>query len=179
MSLQANTQKPIDHLRKELSALQVGRASTALVEDIQVDSYGSHMALKTTANISCPDSKTIRIEPWDKSLVGVIEKALQESNIGINPQNMGDCILLPIPPMTEDRRKDLVKVVHEMGEHAKISIRSLRHDEMKQIKKLKDDKEISEDQAKDQEADAQEHIDAANKEIDDIVKAKEKDVMTV
>lgn len=97
--------KAIDHLKGELSSLQIGRASTTLVEDIQVESYGSMMGLKATANISCPDATTIRVEPWDKTLMPVIEKAITEARIGITPQNMGDSILLPIPPMTEDRRE--------------------------------------------------------------------------
>lgn len=178
-TLQAQITKIVDHLKHELTSLQIGRASTALVEDIQVESYGAQMPLKGVANISCPESTTIKIEPWDKSQVGVIEKAIQESNIGINPQNMGDSILLPIPPMTEERRKDLVKVVHEMAEGARIGVRNARQEAMKKVKNQKDNKEISEDQAKDLENDIQEEIDTWNKSIDEISKKKEEDVMTV
>lgn len=171
--------KSIDHLKQEFASLQVGRASTALVEDIEVESYGSMMGLKAVANISCPDPKTIKIEPWDKSLLADIEKAIQNSNIGINPQNMGEHIYLPIPPMTEERRKDLVKVVHEMAENAKISVRSARQDEMKKIKHQKDESEISEDQQKDLEREVQEQVDEANKEIESAGKKKEEDVMKI
>ena len=171
--------KAIDHLKGDLSSLQIGRASTQLVEDIQAESYGSQMALKAMANISCPDSTTIRIEPWDKTAVPAIEKAIMEANIGITPQNMGDAILLPIPPMTEERRKDVVKRVHEMAEQTHIVIRNLRHDAMKHVKHQKDEKEVSEDEAKRNEKTIQEAVDKANSEVTDTAKAKEVDVMKV
>ena len=177
--LKTDIAKAIDHLRSEYAKLQTGRANAALVEELEVESYGSMMALKATANITCPDAKTIRIEPWDKSLIGEIEKSIQSANIGLNPQNMGDSIILPIPPMTEERRKDIVKIVHKLGENAHISIRSARHEAMKTIKHQKDEKEISEDQQKDAESDVQEAIDKANKEVDELMKVKETDVMSV
>lgn len=177
--LKQDLKKAIDHLKSQYSSLQAGTANTALVDGIQVESYGSMMSLKSTANVSCPDSKTIRIEPWDKSLVGEIERAIQSSNIGINPQNMGECILLPIPPMTEERRKQLVKVVHEEAEKAKIVVRNKRADSRDMVKMQKDEKEISEDQAKDMEADIQEAVNEANKDIDAIAKKKESDILSI
>ena len=177
--LKQDLQKAIDHLKNQYSSLQAGTANTALVDGIQVESYGSMMSLKSTANISCPDSKTIRIEPWDKSLVGEIERALQSSNIGINPQNMGECILLPIPPMTEERRKQLVKVVHEEAEKAKIVVRNKRADARDMVKMEKEDKSISDDQAKDLEADIQEVVNESNKEIDAVAKKKELDILSI
>lgn len=179
MDFSAQITKAIDHLKKEFAGLQTGRASAALVDDIHVESYGAQMNLKSVANISCPDAKTIKIEPWDKSLMSEIEKAIQSSNIGINPQNMGEHIFLPVPPMTEERRKQMVKVVHEMVENAKIAIRNARHDEMKSIKLLKDESEISEDEQKSMEKEVQEKVDVANKEIEEIGKNKENEVMTV
>lgn len=167
------------HLQKEFSALQIGRASTVLVEDIEVESYGSLMPLKNVANISCPDSKTIKIEPWDKSVLGHIERAIQEANLGINPQNKGEYLFLPIPPMTEDRRKQMVKFVHELAEKAKISIRNARHDELKMIKALKEESEISEDEQKALEKKVQEQVDKANQGVDERAKQKEKDILTV
>ena len=137
------------------------------------------MALKTMANITCPDSQTVRVEPWDKSNVAAIEKAILEANIGITPQNMGEYILLPIPPMTEDRRKDIVKKVHDLAEHSRIAVRNNRQDAMKFVKLQKDEKEISEDVAKQEEKSLQELTDNANKEIDAITKAKEEDIMKV
>ncbi len=179
MALTDQINKAIEHLKSEYSALQIGRASAQLVENIEVESYGSMMGLKGVANIGCPDAKTIRIEPWDKNLVGAIEKALQDARIGINPQNMGEYILLPIPPMTEDRRKDLVKIVHSAAETAKISIRNSRQDEIKSIKQQKDDKEISEDQQKDLESDVQDAVNKGNKDVEEIMKKKEQDIMTI
>jgi len=177
--LQTQLDKAIEHLQKEFSTLQIGRASSALVEEIEVESYGSMMQLKAVANISCPDAKTIKVEPWDKTVLPDIEKAIQEANIGINPQNMGEHLFLPIPPMTEERRKQLVKFVHELAEKAKISIRNARHDELKMIKLQKDENEISEDEQKDLESTVQELVDAANLKVDEAAKHKEKDILTV
>lgn len=171
--------KAIDHLKEEYAKLQIGRANVALVEDLNVESYGSMMPMKATANISCPDAKTIKIEPWDKSVLPEIEKSIQIANIGLNPQNMGEYILVPIPPMTEDRRKEIVKLVHELAENARISVRTGRHEAMKQIKHQKDEGELSEDQQKDAEAEVQEKVDEANKSIDELMKHKESDVMSV
>lgn len=177
--LQVLIEKAINHLKSEFSSLQIGRANVSLVDGIEIDSYGSKMPLKQVANIACPDAKTIKIEPWDKSLVKEIEKAITEANIGINPQNMGESIFLPIPPMTEDRRKDMVKLVHELAEKAKISVRNARHDAMKLAKIQEDEKEISEDQLKDLEADIQEKVDDANKLIESISKNKETEILTI
>lgn len=177
--LNSQIQKSTDHLKKEYAALQTGRASVALVEDIQIDSYGTLAPLKQIANIACPDPKTIRIEPWDKNAVGSIEKAIQESKIGINPQNMGTSIFLPIPPMTEERRKQIVKLVHELSEKTKISIRSARQESMKFIKLQKEENEISEDQQKDLESEIQELINRANKDVEELAKKKEAEVMSI
>lgn len=171
--------KALEHLKIELKNLQIGRASTALVEDIMAESYGSQMPLKTMANITCPDTRTIRIEPWDKSALGAIDKAIIEAKIGITPQNMGDSILLPIPPLTEERRKVVVKRVHELEEHCHITVRNLRQEAMKMVKHQKDEKEISEDEAKKAEKNIQESIDKINKEIAEVAKVKEAEVMKV
>lgn len=177
--LTAQLDKAIDHLQKEFAALQIGRANTALIEDIEVESYGAMAPLKTLANLSCPDAKTIKVEPWDKSILGGIESAIQAANIGLNPQNMGEHLFLPIPPMTEERRKQMVKFVHELAEKAKISIRNARHDELKMIKMQKEEGDISEDQQKDLEREVQELVDGANQKVDETAKHKEKDIMTV
>ena len=177
--LDSQIQKAIDHLQKEFSSLQTGRANSALVEEIEVDSYGSMTGLKTVANISCPDPKTIKIEPWDKNMVGPIEKAIQEAKIGINPQNMGDHLYLPVPPMTEERRRDMVKLLHEFSEKAKISIRSARHEAMQEIKEFKEAGELSEDEQKDMETEVQEKVDTANKRVDELAKNKDREIMSV
>lgn len=179
IDLKAQIQKAIDHLKQECGKLQIGRASVGLVDEIEVESYGSMMALKSVANISCPDAKTVKVEPWDKSLLAAIEKAIQEANVGINPQNMGEHLFLPVPPMTEDRRKDMVKVVHELAEKARISVRNARHDKLKNLKGQKDNQEISEDEQKNAEKEVQEVVDNANKEIETIAKGKEADILKV
>lgn len=177
--LQTHLNKSIEHLRSKMSSLQAGKASPAMVDQIQIENYGSMMPLKSVANISCPDIKTIKIEPWDKNSLRAVEKAINESDLGINPQNMGDHLFLPIPPMTEDRRKKLVKVVKEEEESAKISIRNIRHDFLKQIKNKKDENEISEDEQKKLEKNIQEKIDVATKSITEMAKQKEADIMKV
>lgn len=178
-SLSAQLENALSHLQKEFAALQIGRASAVLVEDVEVESYGSMMPLKSVANISCPDPKTIKIEPWDKAIMASIEQGLQAANLGINPQNMGEHLFLPIPPMTEDRRKQLVKFVHELAEKTKISIRNVRHDELKSIKALKEEGELSEDEQKRLEKKVQEQVDQANQGVDERAKQKEKDILTV
>lgn len=177
--LQADIQKIVAHLKKQYGSIQAGKANPTMVEGIMVESYGSLMPLNQTANISCPDSKTLKIEPWDKSIIGTIEKAIQVSDLGINPQNMGTYILLPIPPMTEDRRKQLVKAAKEEAENAHISLRNTRAHTRDLVKHQKDAKEISEDEAKKYETDIQREVDAATKEIKDIEKQKEQDIMTI
>lgn len=177
--LQTQLDKAIEHMKKEFAGLQIGRASASLVDDIEVESYGSMMPLKQVANISCPDPKTIKIEPWDKGVLGEIEKAITVANIGINPQNMGEHLFLPIPPMTEDRRKQMVKFVHELAEKAKISVRNARHDELKMVKLQKEEGELSEDEQKAAEKEVQGLVDAANQKIDESAKVKEKDILTV
>ncbi len=177
--LQTQLQKAIAHLKTEFTALQTGRANVSLVDEIEVESYGSKMPLKQVANISCPDAKSIKIEPWDKNLVKEVERALQEADLGINPQNMGESIFLPIPPMTEERRKDMVKLVHKLSETAKISIRNARHDAMKMVKIQQEEGDISEDEQKNLETDIQKEVDIFNKEVDSLAKNKEQEVLTV
>ena len=177
--LQSELDKAIEHLRSKMRSIQAGRASPSIVDGIQIDNYGSMVPLRSVANISCPDNKTLKIEPWDKNIIGVINKAIQESDLGINPQNMGSHLFLPIPPMTEERRKKLVKIIKEEEELAKITIRNIRHDALKKIKNQKDDNEISEDEQKKLEKNIQENIDKSNKTITEIAKNKESDIMKV
>ncbi len=175
-TLKTTLSDTINHLKQVYGGLQAGRASAAIVDDVQVESYGSTMPIKNVATVSCPDTRTLRIEPWDKSMVGAIEKAILLADIGISPQNMGEYILLPVPPMTEDRRKKLVKIVHEEAENAKIAIRNARQDVMKKIKL---DADLSEDEKKHMEKRAQEIVDTENKQVEEISKKKETDIMTV
>lgn len=177
--LDVDLNKVLDYLHNEYASLQIGRASTGLVETIDVLSYGAIQPLKNLANLSCPDSKTIQIQPWDKSMLGPIEKAIRESEIGLSPVNNGNVIIVSIPPLTEERRRDLVKIVHKEAEEAKVSIRQARHNAINKMKTLEKDKEISEDELKKGEKDAQERVDSINKKTEESAKHKENEVMTV
>lgn len=171
--------KSIAHLKSEYSALQAGRASPSMVENILVDSYWQKMQLKSTASISTPEPQQILISPWDKWLIVAIEKAIRESDLWLNPMNDWASIRINIPQLTEERRKDLVKVVHSKLEESKIWIRQSRHDAKEKLEKLEKDKQISEDELKRSEHKLQEMVDDANKEADEVSKRKEEEVMKV
>lgn len=171
--------KAIDHLKQELSSLRIGRASAGLVENIQVDSYGAKMPLTHVASITIPDPKTIAIQPWDKSTLGAIEKAIQVSNIGLTPNNDGTVIRLNIPPMTEERRKEMVKVVGQLAETARIAVRNVREEILKALKRQEDDGKITKDDAAGEKKKLQEQVDKYNAAIKDIAAAKEKEIMTI
>lgn len=177
--LKTKGQAAVDHLHAEFSKLQTGRASAALVETLMVDSYGTKMPLKSLANITVPDAKTISIQPWDRGQIASVEKAIRESSLGLNPQNNGIAIHLNLPPLTEERRKELVKVLYRYAEEAKIAIRNLRHDALGKLKAMEKDKEIGEDTLLVAEKETQKHVDAFNAQIDEASKKKEKDIMTV
>ena len=168
----------IEHLEKELLRLRTGKASPSLVSGILVDYYGSSTPLTQVANVSTGDSRSLVIQPWEKSMIAPIERAIFESNIGLTPQNDGDSIRINIPPLTEERRKDLAKQGKAFGEDAKVSVRNARRDANNAIRK-EVDKGYPEDQAKGKEKKVQELTDDFIKRIDDIITAKEKDIMTV
>lgn len=167
--------KILDHLRGELAKLQTGRASAALVEHIDVESYGTRQPIKNIAAISVPEARTIQIQPWDKSALNAIEKGIMLADIGVNPVNNGTAILLNFPPLSEERRKSIVKIAKKLGEESKIAIRQARHDVIDGLKKSG----LSEDQQKGAEKKLQEKVDAANTTVDETVSKKEKDIMTV
>jgi ribosome recycling factor len=169
----------MDHLQSEFSKIQTGRASAALVETLMVDSYGTKMPLKSLANITVPDAKTISIQPWDRGQIASVEKAIRDSSLGLNPQNNGIAIHLNLPPLTEERRKELVKVLHRYAEESRIAVRNLRHEALDRLKALEKAKEIGEDQLAVAEKEAQKHVDEFNAMIEEAAKKKEKDVMTV
>ncbi len=171
--------KAVEHLKTEFGKLRIGRASAALVEDLNVDAYGSSQSLKGVASISIPDAMTISIKPWDKGLIGAIDKAIRESDVGLTPNNNGESILLNIPPLTEERRRDLVKVVHKMAEETKITIRNKRQDAMQKFKSMEKDNAITEDDRTGAEKRLQEKVDSVNKEIEEAAKAKEAEVMKI
>ena len=177
--LKKELEKAIHHLEGEFGKLQMWRANPALVEDIMIEQYGSMQPIKNSASINILDPQTLSIAPWDKSLIHTIAKAITDAWVGLNPQNMADSVLIRVPQLTEERRKEMCKVVKKFGEDAKVSVRNIRGDFHKQIKKQETDKEISEDEAKNLETSLQKEIDHANKTIDEAAKKKEADVMKV
>ncbi len=172
-------QKALHHLDIEYSKLQLGRANPVMVEWIMVDQYGSMQPLQNMAAVTNLDSQTLSIKPWDKTVLHAIAKAITDSGLGLNPQTMADSILIKVPPLTEERRRELVKVAKSMSEEAKVWVRNARADSHKSIKKAEDDKEISEDQARDLENDLQKLIDEANKNVEEHFKHKEADIMKI
>lgn len=168
----------INHLKHELSKVRTGKASPALVQEIMVDYYGSPMPIIQVASVTTADSKTIVIQPWEKSMLKVIEHALFEANLGITPQNDGEMIRLTIPPLTEERRKDLVKQAKHLAEEAKVSIRNVRRDCMDEIKKMIKEG-LPEDFGKSKEDEAQKMTNDHTAQADKLADAKEKDILTI
>jgi len=170
--------KAIDHAEGELQKIRAGKANPGMLDDIVVDYYGSPTPLNQVGSINTPDARTIVIQPWEKSLLSVIEKAIMEANLGVNPQNDGVIIRINVPPLTEERRRDLVKKAKGEAETGKIAIRNIRKDANEKIKKLKSEG-VSEDEIKVGEADIQKLTDSYIVKIDQLSEAKEKDIMTV
>lgn len=174
----AEMDKTISHLQEELAKIRSGKASPAMLSGIMVSYYGAPTPMSQVANISTPDGRTLSIQPWEKSLLGEIEKAIFEANLGLTPMNDGEFVRISIPPMTEERRKELVKQAKALGEDAKVSLRNSRHKMMEFIKKeVKDG--YPEDEGKKKEDNVQTQVTKFGKKIDDIISAKEKDIMTV
>ena len=170
--------RAVDHLRNELMNIRAGKATPGMVEGVRIDYYGSESPLNQVASISTPDAHTIVVQPWEKSLIATISKAIIDANLGFNPSNDGSVIHINVPTLTEERRRDLVKRVHSEGEQAKIGVRNARKDGNDEIRKLKKDG-LSEDLAKDAENDIQALTDRHSATIDDLVSQKEKEIMTV
>lgn len=177
--LQAKMDQSIASFKNALTKIRTGRANPALLDTVQVDYYGSMLPISQVANLSLIDARTIGIQPWEKGMGAKIEKAIRESDLGLNPASMGDLIRVPMPAMTEERRKELTKVVRSEGENAKIAIRNIRRDANEAVKKLVKDKLVSEDEQKRSEADVQKVTDKHIAEVDALVTAKEQDIMAV
>ncbi|RAL57801.1 ribosome recycling factor [Candidatus Gracilibacteria bacterium GN02-872] len=172
-------EKALKHLDVEYAKLQLGRANPVMVEGILVEQYGSMQPIQNMASVSNLDSQTLSIKPWDRNAIHPIAKAITESGLGLNPQTMADSVLIKVPPLTEERRKEIAKVAKNMAEEAKVSVRNARQESLKDIKKAEDNKEISEDVKKDYETQLQKIIDEANKKIDEKLKLKEADIMKI
>jgi ribosome recycling factor len=170
--------RAIDHADGELNKIRAGKASPSMLDDVFVDYYGSQTPLSQVGSVNTPDARTIVVQPWEKSLLGAIEKAIMDANLGVNPQNDGVIIRINVPPLTEERRRDLVKKAKGEAENGKIAIRNVRKDANEKIRKLKTEG-VSEDEMKTGEAEIQKLTDAYIVKVDQLSDAKEKDIMTV
>lgn len=181
--IKKNTEAKMDQsiaaFKHNLTKVRTGRANPALLDTVHVDYYGSMVPLSQVANVTLLDARTISVQPWEKGMGAKIEKAIRESDLGLNPASMGDLIRVPMPPMSEERRKELTKVVRNEGESAKIAVRNLRRDANESVKKLVKDKLASEDDQKRAEADIQKVTDRHIIDIDKLVAGKEQDIMAV
>ncbi len=171
--------KTLGALQHEFSSVRTGRASAMLLDKIYVEAYGSPMPLNQVANVKVPEPQSILIEPWDKSVIGAIEKAIRNSDLGLNPSNDGTIIRVPFPPLTEERRKELVKLCKGYAEEARVAVRNIRRDANHKLDKLGKDGETSEDEVRRAEAEVQKLTDAHVKEIDEALKRKETEIMEV
>ncbi len=171
--------KSVEALRHDLTKVRTGRASTAIVEHLKVNYYGSDMPLSQVASIAVSDARTLTITPWEKPMVAAVEKAIMASDLGLTPNTAGTVIRINLPALTEERRRDLSKHVHAEGENTKVSIRNIRRDANQSVKDLLRDKKITEDEERRNEDEIQKLTDSAIKDVDDVVKAKEEELMAV
>ncbi|WP_250512908.1 ribosome recycling factor [Caballeronia sp. INDeC2] len=178
-SVDQKMQRSIEAFKADLAKIRTGRAHTGLLDHIQVDYYGSNVPISQVANMTLVDARTIGVQPWEKKMVAVIEKAIRESDLGLNPATQGDLIRVPMPALTEERRRELVKVVKSEGETAKVAVRNLRRDANDQLKKSVKDKEISEDDERRASEEVQKLTDKFVAEIDKLIQTKESEIMTV
>ncbi|WP_020203943.1 MULTISPECIES: ribosome recycling factor [Cupriavidus] len=178
-SVEQKMQKTIEAFKADLAKIRTGRAHTGLLDHVQVDYYGSPVPISQVANVGLADARTISVQPWEKKMVGAVEKAIRDADLGLNPSTMGDVIRVPMPMLTEERRKELTKVVKGEAEGAKVAVRNLRRDANEQFKKLVKDKAISEDDERRGQDEVQKLTDKFVAEIDRMVAEKDKEIMTV
>ena len=171
--------KSVEALKADLGKVRTGRAHTGLLDHIQVDYYGSMLPLSQVANVTLADARTIGVQPWEKKMIPVVEKAIRDSDLGLNPATSGDLIRIPMPALTEERRRELTKVVHKDAENARVAVRNIRRDANEHLKKLLKDKQCSEDDERHAQADVQKLTDRFIAEIDKVMHAKEADLMAV
>ncbi len=178
-SAEQKMQKSIEAFKANLGKVRTGRAHTGLLDHIQADYYGSMMPIGQTANITLIDARTIGVQPWEKKMVAVVEKAIRESDLGLNPSTQGDLIRVPMPALTEQRRKDLVKVIKGEGEDARVAVRSSRREANEQLKKLLKDKAVSEDEERRAQDEVQKLTDRSIAEVEKLLVSKEAEIMAV
>lgn len=171
--------KSVENLKTELGKVRSGRAHPSLLDHVHVEYYGQEVPLSQVASINASDPRTLTLQPWEKAMVPVIEKALMTSDLGLNPATSGQVIRVPLPPLTEERRRELVKVVRHEAENAKVAVRNIRRDANHHVKELLKAKEVSEDSARRAEDDMQKLTDSAIADIDDLLKQKEQDLMSL
>ena len=169
----------LEHLKRDLAGLRTGRASVALLDGIRVDYYGNPTPLKQVANLAIPDSRLITIQPYDQKMIREIEKAIQVSDLGLTPSNDGKLIRVPLPPLTEERRKELIKVCKKHGEEVKVQVRGFRRDGNDELKKLQKDAKLTEDELRKSETEIQKLTDQYVQKIDDVLKKKESEILEV
>ena len=178
-SAEQKMQKTIDALKHDYQKVRTGRAHTGLLDHIQVDYYGAMMPISQVANITLADARTISVQPWEKKMVQVVEKAIRDSDLGLNPATSSDVIRVPMPPLTEERRKDLIKVVRHEAENARIAVRNVRRDANEHLKKLLKEHTISEDDERHAQTDVQKLTDRYIAEVDKVLQSKEADLLAV
>ena len=178
-STEQKMQKSLDAFKNDLSKVRTGRAHAGLLDHVQVDYYGTPMPLSQTANVTLIDARTIGVTPWEKKMVPIIEKAIRESDLGLNPSTQGEVIRVPMPALTEQRRRELVKVIKGEGEDARVAVRNLRRDANEQVKRLLKDKAVSEDDDRRAQDDVQKLTDHFTGEIDKLLTVKEAEIMAV
>lgn len=178
-SSEQKMQKSLESLRNALSRIRTGRAHAGLLDHVHVDYYGSMVPLSQVANVTVQDARSISVQPWEKKMVSVIDKAIRESELGLNPVTVGELIRVPMPPLSEERRRELAKVCKSEGEQAKVAVRNLRREANEQLKKLLKDKAISEDDERRAQEDVQKLTDRHIAEVDKQIAAKEQEILTV
>lgn len=171
--------KSIEVLKGEFSKIRTGRAHTSLLDHLRVDFYGNEVPINQAANVSVQDARTLSVQPWDRTMVPVIEKAIMNSNLGLNPVTSGDNIRVPLPPLTEERRKDMIRIVRQESENGRVAIRNIRRDAISDLKELQKEKEITEDELHRAEDDIQKITDKHVGEMDALLGLKEKDLMEI
>ena len=171
--------KSVETLKTDLGKVRTGRAHTGLLDHIQVDYYGTPMPINQVANVTLSDARTITVQPWEKKMIPAVEKAIRDSDLGLNPSTSGDVVRVPMPALTEERRKDLIKVVRHEAENARVAVRNIRRDANEHLKKLLKDKQVPEDDERHAQADIQKLTDRYIADIDKVLAAKEADLMAI
>jgi ribosome recycling factor len=178
-SAEHKMQRTVETLKSDLQKIRTGRAHTGLLDHVTVDYYGQQMSISKVANVNLLDARTISVTPWEKKMVPAIEKAIRDSDLGLNPASSGDVIRVPMPPLTEERRKDLIKVVRHEAENARVAVRNVRRDAIGHLKELLKEKKVAEDEERRAQDDVQKLTDRYVHEIDKVLQAKEADLMAV